>query len=65
MTEVLNFSVVKDDKQNYRIAKDGSKYYLQRQTKRNGFISYVNESDNFWNSVDAVVASSNFQNLFK
>ena len=65
MTEVLNFSVVKDDKQNYRIAKDGSKYYLQPQTKRNGFISYVNESDNFWNSVDAVVASSNFQNLFK
>ena len=65
MTEVLNFSVVKDDKQNYRIAKDGSKYYLQRQTKRNGFISYVNESDNFWDSVDLGVPRFNKQNLFK
>ena len=70
MKEVLNFTIVKSDGvHKYRIAKELKncvwRYYLQYQSTYQGFLTYTNESDEFWLSMDAVVASAKFQNLFK
>ena len=70
MTEVLNFTVYKNlEERKYRIAtefKNGNfLFYLQRQKVNKGFIMYDNVTDEFWVSLDFLVASSTFQNLFK
>lgn len=73
MTEVLNFAINKNNSSyrtdKYRIVKEYKhgyeKYRIQYETTINGFITYVNESDEFWVSLGAVLTSENFQNLFK
>ena len=73
MIEVLNFTINKNNgsyrTDKYRIVKEYKggieRYRIQYETPINGFLTYVNESDEYWVSLDHVLASARFQNLFK